>query len=244
MNTGSSKKYQVYNEMMGIENYYTIIKLSEGIFHDFKNILAMISGLAQLSMQLNDPEEINKNLKKITESALNGRNSIDVFGLFIKGQLDREMKAKNFKKIMLSTLDMIQYKLIPNSKATIDLELNLFSNAIINCYEYGLRQSLLNLLLNAIESMEDKGGILKVNTFDSYETLVIEIIDSGNGIPEDVIDKIFEPYFTTKGDRGTGLGMKVVKDTLDFHGATIDIESKVGEGSKITILFPIVGCEE
>ena len=87
--------------------------------------------------------------------------------------------------------------------------------------------------------MEEDGGILKVNTFDSYKTMVIEIIDSGKGIPDDIIDRIFEPNFTTKGDKGTGLGMKIVKDTLDRHGATIEIESKVGIGSKIIILFPI-----
>lgn len=225
--------------MISIENYWTMVKLSEGIFHDFKNILATISGLSQLSMLLNDPKEINKNLKTITRASLDGRNTIDLFRLFIKGQNDYDMKAKNFNDILQSALDMVRYRLTSDPKIIINLELNLFSKAIINCYECGLRQSLLNLLLNAIESMEDNGGTLKVNTFDSYETLVIEIIDSGKGIPEDIIDRIFEPNFTTKGDKGTGLGMKIVKDTLDRHGATIEIESKVGIGSKIIILFPI-----
>ena len=227
-------------DLMDIENYRTMLKLSEGIFHDFKNILATISGLSQISMLHTESEEILSNLKTITRAAIDGRDSINTFGLFIKGQHDLDMKPKYFNEIITSTLDMVRYKLSSNNRTKINLELNLFSKALINCYEYGLRQSLLNLLLNAIESMEDKGDSLTINTFDSYNNIVIEIIDNGAGISDQVINKIFEPYFTTKGEKGTGLGMKIVKDTLDKHGATIEIESKVGEGTKIIMLFPIV----
>lgn len=234
----------LYFDMIDIEDYWTMVRLSEGIFHDFKNILATISGLAQLSMLQKDSEEVRKNLKTITKAAFEGRHSIDVFGLFLKGQHDFRMEAKYFNEIISATLDMVKYKITSNNKMKIDLELNLFSKAIINCNEYEVRQSLLNLILNAIESMEDKGGLLIINTFDTYDTFVIEIIDSGVGIPSEIMDKIFEPYFTTKGEIGTGLGMKIVKDTLSNHDATIEIESKVGVGTKITIEFPIVGYVE
>ena len=236
----NKKNLPLYCKITDIESYWTMVKLSEGIFHDFKNILASISGLAQLSILHTDSEDVRKNLKTIAKSAFEGRDSIDTFGLLIKGQHDLEMIPKYFNEIISSTLDMLNHKFTSNSKVKINLELNLFSKALVNCYEYGIRQSLLNLLLNSIESMEDKGGSLIVNTFDTYNSIVIEIIDSGVGIPSEIMNKIFEPYFTTKGERGTGLGMKIVKDTLDNHGATIEIESKVGEGTKIIILAPIV----
>lgn len=240
----NDKNSALYCNIIELESYLTMVKLSEGIFHDFKNILATISGLAQISMLQEDLGDIRKNLKTITKAAFDGRDSIDIFGLFIKGQHDIDMKPKYVNDIISSTLDLASYKLSSNNKTRIGLELNLFSKALINCYEYGLRQSLLNLLLNSIESMEDKGGSLIVNTFDTYDTLVIEIIDSGVGIPNEIMNKIFEPYFTTKGERGTGLGMKIVKDTLDKHGAKIEIKSIVGMGTKVIILAPIVGYVE
>lgn len=223
------------------ESHHMMVKLSESIFHDFKNILATISGLAQLSMLSNNLEEIHGNLKTIAKSAFDCKDFIDVFNGFVKGVEDKDMKPRCFNDILSSTLDMARYKLTSNPNIKIDLEFNLFSKAIINCNEYEVRQSLLNLILNAIESMEEKGGTLKVNTFDSCEMLVIEIIDMGTGMPKEIIDKIFEPYFTTKGEKGTGLGLKIVKDSIDSHGATIEIESEVGVGTKITILVPIAG---
>lgn len=226
------------------ESHNMMVKLSESIFHDFKNMLATISGLSQLSMISTNLEEIHGNLEVITKAAFDCRDFIDVFNGFIKGVEDKEMKPKYFNDIFSSTIDMARYKLTSNPNVKIELESNLFSKAIINCNEYEVRQSLLNLILNAIESMEDKGGTLVVNTFDTYNTLVIEIIDMGTGIPKEIMHKIFEPYFTTKGEKGTGLGMKIVKDSVDRHGGTIEIDSEVGVGTKITIEVSIVGYIE
>lgn len=235
---------EMSNNTIKKESYNMIVKLSESIFHDFKNILATISGLSQISMASNDLEEIHKNLEVITKSAFDCSDFINVFHSFIKGAEDNYIKPKCFNDILSSTIDMAKYKLTSNPNVKIELQSNLFSKAIINCNEYEVRQSLLNLILNAIESMEEKGGILTVNTFDSFETLVIEIIDTGTGISAEIIDKIFEPYFTTKGEKGTGLGMKIVKDSVDSHGGKIDIESEVGVGTKIVIEVPIVGYTE
>lgn len=232
------------SNVIEVESHHVMERLSESIFHDFKNILATISGLAQLSMASTNLQDIHGNLGTIVKSTFDCRDFIDVFHDFIKGVEDKEMKPKYFNDIFTSALDMARYKLISNPNVKIELESNLFSKAIINCYEYEVRQSLLNMTLNAIESMEENGGILKVNTFDSFETLVIEIIDSGIGIPNDILDKIFEPYFTTKGQKGTGLGMKIAKDSIDSHGGTIHVDSEVGVGTKITILVPIVGYIE
>lgn len=241
MEQSSSK---MSNNIIEKESNHMMAKLSESIFHDFKNILATISGLAQLSMYSTNLQEIHGNLGTIVKSAFDCRDFIDVFHGFIKGVEDIEMKPKYFNDIFSSTLDMARYKLTSNPNVKIELESNLFSKAIINCYEYEVRQSLLNLTLNAIESMEERGGILKINTFDSFETLVIEIIDSGIGIPKEIIDNIFEPYFTTKGENGTGLGMKIAKDSIESHGGTIHVDSEVGVGTKIIILVPIVGYIE
>ncbi len=235
---------KISNNNTARNSHYMMEQLSESIFHDFKNILATISGLAQLSIITTNIDEIHVNLKTISKAAFDCRDFIDVFGGFTKGVEDKEIKPKYFNDILSSALDMSRYKLNSNPNVKINLESNLFSKAIINCNEYEVRQSLLNLILNGIESMEEEGGILKVNTFDTFDTLVIEIIDMGKGIPDEILDMIFEPFFTTKGEKGTGLGMKIAKDSIASHGGTIDIESEVGVGTKITILAPVVGYIE
>lgn len=228
------------NSMLERERSNMMAKLSGTILHDFKNILAIISGLAQLSTTTTNIDEIHTNLKLINRAAFDCSGFIDVITVFTKGLEDKDMKPKYFNDIFLSIINMIKYKLNLNPDKKIELDCNLSSKAIINCNEYEVRQSLANLIFNAVESMEENGGLLKVSTFDIDKELVIEIIDHGVGISEENLNRIFEPYFTTKGDKGTGLGMKIVKDTVESHGARINVESIVGQGTKVSIYVPII----
>ena len=87
--------------------------------------------------------------------------------------------------------------------------------------------------------MED-GGILTIRTYDIKDQVVLEIADTGVGIKEEIINKIFDPYFTTKGSNGTGLGLNIVKRMVNNHNGQIHVNSKLGKGTQFTIYFPIV----
>ena len=105
-----------------------------------------------------------------------------------------------------------------------------------------LRSVFNNLLINAIQAMEKSGGHLNIRiTPDENAGLVrIEIADTGNGISDENVSKIFEPYFSTK-ETGTGLGLAIVQKIVDIHRGTIDIESRPGEGTKFTVKLPKAG---
>jgi len=79
---------------------------------------------------------------------------------------------------------------------------------------------------------------MTVRTYDEGDRIVLEISDTGEGIDEELIDKIFKPYFTTKGYKGTGLGLSIAKRVFEEHNGVIKVESKKGEGTKFTITFP------
>jgi signal transduction histidine kinase len=100
-----------------------------------------------------------------------------------------------------------------------------------------MRRALLNLIRNAAEAMP-RGGKLNVRVERRKQEAVIQIEDTGTGIPEEVLGKIFEPFFTTK-DVGTGLGLALVQQIIHDHGGQITCASKVGQGTTFSIILPI-----
>ncbi|MBI5587545.1 MAG: hypothetical protein HY889_04155 [Deltaproteobacteria bacterium] len=105
-----------------------------------------------------------------------------------------------------------------------------------------LRQMFLNIFLNSLDAMEE-GGTLTVRTRLDEETmnfLQIEIKDTGKGIPEEHIDRIFDPFFSTK-ERGTGLGLAIVSTVVNGHNGSIDVRSRHGEGTAFLISLPVAG---
>lgn len=101
-----------------------------------------------------------------------------------------------------------------------------------------LQQVFLNLLINAIDAMPE-GGKLSIALERDGAFSLVRIADSGGGIPRDQIERIFEPFYTTKpAGRGNGLGLVVVKGILDEHGGSIDVRSEPGEGTEFTVRFP------
>jgi signal transduction histidine kinase len=100
-----------------------------------------------------------------------------------------------------------------------------------------LRSVFNNLFINAVQSMEKTGGKLCVTISPEEDLIRIEIADTGAGISEENLSKIFEPYFSTK-ETGTGLGLAIVKKVVDIHNGTIAVESKTGEGTKFIVRLP------
>ncbi len=106
----------------------------------------------------------------------------------------------------------------------------------------GLQQVFLNLIANALDAAENDVGVVTVTSrFDSMNRqAIVRIIDNGRGIDPDDLDGIFEPFFSNKGQKGTGLGLAVAKKIVEEHGGRITVESKVDEGAAFTITLPAV----
>jgi len=99
-------------------------------------------------------------------------------------------------------------------------------------------QVLINLAVNAIQSMP-QGGTLKIGTSRKSEGIQLIVEDTGTGMSEEVRNKVFTPFFTTKDvGEGTGLGLSVVEGIISSHGGSISVESILGEGTKFTLYLP------
>ena len=100
-----------------------------------------------------------------------------------------------------------------------------------------IKQAFLNLIKNAVAAMPG-GGVLRVESRRTGDDVRVKISDTGNGIPEEIMDKIFEPYFTTK-PFGTGLGLTIVFKIVKEHFGDISVESRMGEGTTVALAFPV-----
>jgi signal transduction histidine kinase len=100
-----------------------------------------------------------------------------------------------------------------------------------------IKQALVNLIKNALQAMT-KGGVLNIHTDTGVDGVVVSVADNGGGIPQEQINRIFEPFYTTK-KKGSGLGLMIVQRIVRDHGGRIDLESHVGTGTVFRIWLPL-----
>lgn len=229
-------------ELEAIENYRVMIDLSEEIFHDFKNILATISGLAQLSMITTQSDELKNYLTRINQATFDFRDILNKYYSYTNGVKEQKEEPSVLYLIMNSALEMIRFRLhTPNTNGIeLNLNSNIKSSSKVLCTVYQLKQSFLNIMMNAMDSMEEIGGTLSIDIYDNEDSsfVIIDITDTGIGISVENLDKIFTPKFTTK-EKGSGLGLPIAKKYIEKLGGRISITSEINKGTKVQISLPI-----
>jgi len=227
--------------------------LAGGIAHDFNNILYVITGNAELALEdIPEWNPVHANLKEIKAAGLRAAGIVKQLLNFSR-KTDEELKPIGAITVIKDVLKFLQAtipatikirKHLPNTDVTI------FADSI------QVKQVLMNICTNASQAMEETGGILKIyvenetlteESADKYpditagEYLKITVSDTGPGIDSEIIDRIFDPYFTTKEvGKGSGMGLAVVHGIIINHGGAITVDSEPGKGATFTILFPVV----
>ncbi len=226
--------------------------LAGGIAHDFNNILAAVIGYTELAMdQAEKGSSIEDCLKEVYTAGIRARDLIKQIMTFSR-KSDEQMQPIRVDAVAKETLRLIR-SLIPT---TIDIRRKIESRAYILGNPTEVHQIFMNLCTNAAQAMEKDGGVLEVGLTDvaidadaAARTaglapggfLKITVSDTGGGIPPDVMDVIFEPYFTTKGPgEGTGMGLATVHGIVKRYGGEIFAESETGKGSVFTIYLPAI----
>ncbi|KUG22529.1 signal transduction histidine kinase [hydrocarbon metagenome] len=123
-------------------------------------------------------------------------------------------------------------------KATLKKDYGILP--VTKCHPHQINQVMVNLLINAVNSIEEQGEIT-IKTWDKDQSIWMEISDTGRGIPEGNLNKIFEPFFTTKEiGKGTGLGLSITYEIIQRHKGDITVKSKTGTGTTFTIRIPVI----
>lgn len=227
--------------------------LAGGIAHDFNNILFPILGYSEMLM--NDAPD-NSDLKRDLSMIFNGtKRARDLVKQILAFSRQREYDLKPIKVhlVVKETLKLIRSS-IP---ATIDIMQNIIDCELVMADYTQIHQVAMNLLTNAYHAMEKKGGKLKVTLKEvdlraddlkgmppgTYVRLTIS--DTGIGMDQSTIDRIFDPYFTTKKEgKGTGLGLAVVHGIIKSHGGHISVYSEPGKGSEFHVYLPVIKAQQ
>lgn len=186
-----------------------------------------------------DVDELKEDIRLLVKDIRIGatRTAEIVKGLKNFSRLDEaESKISDIHEGLDSTLVLLRSQM---TYANVEVVKKYDSSIpVINCYPGQLNQVFMNILSNAIQAMEDKGKI-EVVTRNKTDKVVIEISDTGKGIPENIINNIFDPFYTTKDvGVGTGLGLSISYGIIEKHNGDIKAESIEGKGSKFTITLP------
>ncbi|WP_322821680.1 response regulator [Chloroflexus sp.] len=219
-------------------------QLVAGVAHELNNPLASISGYAQLLMRNRTlPDDVRADVEQIRQQADRASRIVRNLLMFAREHKPERLLVQ-INEVVQSTLSLQAYQLrVDNITVKLELDPEL-PQTLADPHQ--LQQVLLNLITNARQAMSEKGsGTLTIRTqrYESGDGLSIEIIvsDTGIGIPVQYLDKIFNPFFTTKPvGQGTGLGLSICYGIIQEHNGQIWVESHEGTGTTIFIRLPVI----
>ncbi|MBZ0306750.1 MAG: hypothetical protein K8I82_11840, partial [Anaerolineae bacterium] len=145
------------------------------------------------------------------------------------------MAQVNMKELVSDTLLLTRKKL---EHSSIQLKTDLQNVPLFQGNSDQLKQVILNLAINAADSMSEKGGSLIVRLWNDKEQLHVSIKDEGTGIPNEQLTQIFEPFYSTKMN-GSGLGLAISHSIIEAHGGQMQVKSEIGAGSEFQISLPL-----
>jgi signal transduction histidine kinase/CheY-like chemotaxis protein len=219
-------------------------QLASGVAHDFNNSLAAILGRAQLlRRQVNDPALV-RNLDIIPTAAEDAAATVRRIQTFARKSAVKEFELVDVGSLLNDAVEITRTRW-QNEARVRGLEYEVKLDTEPGHYTYGsaseLREVFVNLIVNAVDAMP-KGGRLLITCRRKDDRLQLHFGDNGMGMPEDVRQKIFEPFFSTKGAHGTGLGLSVSHSIIERHAGLISVISEPGNGTNFIIDLPAVAA--
>lgn len=214
--------------------------LTSGIAHEFNNLLAPIMGYSILILEKLPPEEteLYDEVLEIYNTSTKAKTVVSRLQ-----DLARKHAGDEFQNLLLD--DVVQKAIeiaAPAKPKPVELRQSLDG---VGCQIYGnetqISQLILNLLINAFHATKEKCGCVSVGTSAENGKVVLKVSDNGYGMSEEIKQRMYEPFFTTKkGGEGTGLGLAIVAQIVEEHNGNIKVESEEGKGTVIFVEFPTI----
>jgi|GEM_PF-1900584 len=250
------EKNRLEAQLLQAQKLEAIGTLAGGVAHDFNNILGGIIGLAELAQEdVNQDDPLKYYIDQIALAGYRARDLVEQILLFSR-QKDQDTQPVDVK-VMAKEVVRLLRSTVPR---TIEIKTRFLpEKAQVMSSPAQIHQILMNLCTNAVHAMAPQGGILSISMEEADldrnvisalpglnpgAFLILEVGDSGHGIPGDILGKIFDPFFSTKArGEGTGLGLAVVHGIVKKQGGEILVDSKPGEGTRVSIYLPMAKGE-
>jgi len=232
----AEEKSKLRHQLVHADRLATIGQLAAGVAHELNEPLGSILGFAQLAQDCpNLPEQAGTDITKVVRAALHAREVIRKLMVFAR-QVPPQKTRVNLNQVVDDALYFLEARC---AKAGIRVVRELATGLPdVTADPVQCKQILVNLIVNAVQAMSD-GGTLIVSTRPDDLAVVLVVEDTGPGMDDETLEKIFLPFFTTKEvNEGTGLGLAVVHGIVTSHGGSIEVESEPDVGTRFVIRLP------
>lgn len=227
------------------ERLRTLGEMAGGVAHDLNQYLALIGGHADLALtQLGtagDPDQVRQSLEMIVQTATDGGDVVKRLLAFGRPDADEAPERLSVEELLTDVVRLTAPRWRDAARRAghaITVDVDAAPNLTINGQLNSLREAITNLIFNAVDALPHEGTI-RLSARRTSDAVVISVADNGIGMPEEAQRRAFEPYFTTKGAQGTGLGLPVVHSVMERHGGRVEINSRPGEGTEFRLHFPM-----
>ena len=230
-------KLNLEKQVRHADRLATIGQLAAGVAHELNEPLGSILGFSQLAKKCPGlPRQAELDIEKISHASLHARDIVKKLLIFARQMPPQKIRV-NVNQLVEEVLDFFKSRC---NKEGVEVTCSLSTELPeVNADPTQLNQVVVNLIVNALQAMPH-GGDLKIQTSFENNQVFLIIEDTGIGMNEEVLGKIFTPFFTTKEvGKGTGLGLPVVHGIITSHGGSLRVKSKVGQGTRFEIQLPI-----
>ena len=234
-------------QLVESEKMRAIGTMASGIVHDFNNLLSIILGAVQLVIQKNRDGDLNKHLKHIQTAAIDGAKIIRKIQDFSRSSGEEATSVIDINEMLKNVVEMTRFKWISQKRMqgiNIDFDLDLTRPVKIRANQSEMRLAFTNIIINAIESFTQSGKIYISTRIMENQWVEISVRDEGRGIDEQTINRIFEPFYSTKGSEGNGLGLTQVYGIVSRSNGSVDVKSQPQIGTEVLVRLPIISEEE
>ncbi|MDH5695202.1 MAG: ATP-binding protein [Dehalococcoidia bacterium] len=233
------REKQLQKELNLASRLASVGRLAAGIAHEINNPLTAILGFSQRLLRKSTDAKVNRDLEIIRSEAQRAANVVENLLTFARRR-EPKKEYSDINDIVQKALQLRAYELKTNNIEVVTDLAPSSPKAMVDFHQ--IQQVFLNLILNAEQAMSEasRGGKLTIKTQDIKDYIRISFTDDGLGIPAEHLDKVFDPFFTTRGEgSGTGLGLSVCHGIVAEHGGRIYARSKPGKGTTFFVELPI-----
>ena len=234
---------EIESQLHQSEKLTALGQLAGGIAHDFNNLLQAILGYAQLMKQNpNNAELIERSLTVVESAAMDGSETVRRIQQFARLRPDEQFVQVEINQIVQDAVAITRPRWeenIARESRALELRLDLQAGALMQGRPAALSEVLTNLILNAMDAMPNGGTLTIATRHTPGRDVRVTVSDTGVGMPETIRQRIFEPFYSTKGEAGSGLGLSMAYSIVRRHGGEIHVDSEPGVGTTFALTFPI-----
>ena len=246
--TNITAEQDMQQQTEDFERLQALTQMASGIAHDFNNALSTIQGLTDLLLQTpekrDEPETLRQYLELISRAAGDAAATVRRMRTFYRSKDTQRFSPLNLNRLITESISITEPRWKQEARgrgAEIDINTHLGDIPPVNGNASEVNDMLTNLIFNAVDAMPQGGTLAFTTERVNNRQIQLVVSDSGHGMSEEIRRYCMDPFYTTKGDEGTGLGLSMVHGIVARHGGTIDIDSCEDKGTTFTIRLPAAG---